>query len=568
MTSALDITNLHVTYRRGARRTHAVAGVDLTVGAGEAVVLVGESGSGKSSIARSVLGLLGSSADTAGKVEIGGTDAATLPKADLRRLRGRTIGYVPQDPGSSLDPIRRILDQVVEPLNIHGIGDPKERRGLALQALRDAGLTNADEIGTRWPHQLSGGQRQRVLIAAAIVTEPDLIVADEPTSALDVTVQKVILDKLAEITRERGTAILLITHDLAVAAARTDRVYAMRAGEIVEEGPSRRVLTAPTHEYTRTLVDAIPGRRRNQPARMPGVDGALSTTGSHAARGQYDSGASGERGEARADERTIGRSALVAHELRKTFGKGRTAVTALDSVSVELAPGQSLGVVGESGSGKTTLARVMLGLTTADSGTVEAFGGSMARPSRERRRRVQPVFQNPHTSFDPMRTVGWSILEPLRGLGGRTTRAARTADRRARLTELMDAVGLDPALAERKPWELSGGQLQRAAIARALSVDPDVLICDEAVSALDVTVQATVLDLLERLREERGLTLLFITHDLAVVRDLCDSVIVMKDGAIVERGATERVFDAPEHDYTRTLIEAIPDPWREFSAVA
>lgn len=539
---ALTINNLSVTYRRGRRRTYAVTDASLRVERGEAVALVGESGSGKSSLARTVLGLLSRSADTSGSVEVNGTDLASLTPAQARRLRGRRIGYVPQDPGASLDPIRKILDQVIEPLKIHQIGDPRAHRQLALQALRDAGLENAEQIGARWPHQLSGGQRQRALIAAAIVTDPDLIVADEPTSALDVTVQKVILDKLAQITRERGTAILLITHDLAVAASRTDRVYAMRAGQIVESGPSRSVLTAPEHEYTKRLVAAIPGRRVRNSAPWEPADVGRKTTVS------------------RTGEQT---PALRAHELSKTFGKGSAAVTALSRVSVEVAPGEALGVVGESGSGKTTLARTLLGLQRADGGTAEAFGMSVARPSREVRRRVQPVFQNPHTSFDPMRTVGWSVVEPVRGLRGRLSKA----ERRQVLAELFTAVDLDPGLAERKPWELSGGQLQRAAIARALSVDPDVLICDEAVSALDVTVQATVLDLLARLRRERGLTLLFITHDLAVVRDVCERVIVMKDGQIVEAGATSAVFESPAHPYTRTLIEAIPDPWRELSAV-
>ncbi|MDO5645735.1 MAG: ABC transporter ATP-binding protein [Dermabacter sp.] len=559
--AVLDVQDLRVTYRRGNRRTDAVRGVTLRVGRGEAVALVGESGSGKSSIARAILGLLAQSADTSGSVSVLGTDLRSAPARQARRLRGREIGYVPQDPGASLDPIRRIIDQVMEPLVIHGIGDPREHRAKALQALRDAGLANAEEIGRRWPHQLSGGQRQRALIAAAIVTDPQLIVADEPTSALDVTVQKVILDKLQEITRERGTAILLITHDLAVAAGRTDRVYAMSDGLIVEDGPSRRVLLDPEHEYTKELVAAIPGRRH---ARSDAPAAAAAPSASDTPGSADQCGPAGPLDPSDPSAPAI----LEGRGLVQVFGARGSQVTALDDVSVQLARGASLGVVGESGSGKTTLARVLLGLQRPDAGEVLSNGASIARPSAAVRRRIQPVFQNPHTSFDPMRSVGWSILEPLRGLaprglfGPRLSRAAR----KAKLIELMESVGLDPALAARKPWELSGGQLQRAAIARALSVDPEVLVCDEAVSALDVTVQAKVLDLLTRLQRERGLTLLFITHDLSVVQDLCAEVVVMKDGAVVERGATASVFAAPQHAYTKALIEAIPDPWGSFAA--
>jgi peptide/nickel transport system ATP-binding protein len=534
--AVLRIEDLHVTYHRGRRATPAVRGAGLTLHAGEAVSLVGESGSGKTTIARTVLGLLPDSATVTGSVRLGEEDLLSLSPRAARARRGSLIGYIPQDPGSSLDPIRRVLDQVTEPLRIIGVRDKTERRRRALQALRDAGLSDAERYAARWPHELSGGQRQRVLIAAAIVTEPQLLVADEPTSALDVTVQRRILDKLEEITRSTGTAILLITHDLAVAAARTTQMHVMHTGRLVESGASRRVLTHPQHEDARTLVAAIPGR------------GTTRLQGADAPEHRHD--------------HTDGGALLEARGLRKTFGRGDEGVVALDGVDLSLAPGGSVAIVGESGSGKTTLARTVLGLESADEGEVLVDGTRVRSRNRAFRKLVQPVFQNPHTSFDPMHDIGWSVLEPVRALDD--ARPGRK-ERDALVASLLDDVGLDPALARRRPHELSGGQLQRAAIARALSAQPRVLLCDEAVSALDVTVQAQILQLIARLRAERELALVFITHDLAVVQETCEEIVVMHEGRVVEAGRTAQIFAAPQEDYTRDLLDAIPDPWQELA---
>lgn len=528
----LIVEDLHVAYRRHRATTTAVGGVSFTIRAGQSLALVGESGSGKSSIARAVLGLLGKRAEVSGQVRFisedaesagGGQDLLTLPAKQARRLRGRDIAYIPQDPGTSLDPLRRVIDQVTEPLGHHRIGDPATYRDTALQALRDSGLRDADQIAARWPHELSGGQRQRVLIATAIVSQPRLIIADEPTSALDVTVQRQILDRIQQLTASHGTALLLITHDLAVAADRTDTTIALRQGQIADHGSSRELLTTPDHPYTRALVEAIPGRSRALAAVHPQQQGT--------------------------DETSLIQVAGAA----KTYGHRRAPVRALLPIDLTIRPADSIGIAGESGSGKTTLARIILGLTDPDEGTVHIDGHAVSRSNRQIRRIVQPVFQNPHSSFDPARTVGWSVLEPVRALTPRSRSAQQEL-----LAALLTDVGLDPALGARRPDELSGGQLQRVAIARALAVSPRVLVCDEAVSALDVTVQSQILSLLSRLQVEHDLALVFITHDLGVLRELCREVLVMREGEVLESGRTAAVFDDPEREYTRELIAAIP----------
>ncbi|GAA1415908.1 peptide ABC transporter ATP-binding protein [Glutamicibacter uratoxydans] len=523
--SLLHISQLSVDFaprRRGQEPTHAVQAVDLHMEAGQRLGLVGESGSGKSTIARALLGLNPRGATVTGTIAVAGSRVDTLDKRARRELLGTTLGYVPQDPGSSLNPLMRIGTQVGEVLEVHQIGGKAERGRAVEQALQDAGLDPA--VSSRFPHQLSGGQRQRVLIAMAIIAKPALIIADEPTSALDATVQKHVLDTLDRLVAATGAGLLLITHDLGVAAERTDQLITLRHGEIVESGRTVQVLGNPSRDYTRTLVAAMPRAdappRRRLPAPVQTAPALLAASGLH-----------------------------------RSFGRGEQAVTALDDVTLSIPEGGAVGVVGESGSGKTTLARVLLGLDRPDSGTVELSGVRQTKQvgGREFRRRVQPVFQNPYTSFDPSRRVGYSVLEPVRSL-----KTAPRAQHRELLEKLFTQVGLDPALVERRPEELSGGQLQRLAIARALSADPQLLVCDEAVSALDVTVQAQILDLLAGLREERKLSLLFITHDLCVLRELCEYSVVMHRGRIIEQGPTGRLLDDPGQTYTRSLIEALP----------
>ncbi|GAA3603257.1 dipeptide ABC transporter ATP-binding protein [Agrococcus terreus] len=517
----LEVRDLRIEYRSRRSAHVAVESASLELARGEALALVGESGSGKSSIGRAVLGLQRGSTRVTGTVRLDGEDLLGMPEGRRRALRGAAIALVPQDPMAALDPLRRVGDQVAEVLRVHRLAAGAAARERALAALAEAGLPDP-ALAQRYPHQLSGGQRQRVLIAAAIVAEPRLVVADEPTSALDVTVQRTILDRLQALTAERGTGLLLITHDLAVAAERADRIAVLDRGRIVEDGRARAVVAAPAHASTRALVGSLP-QLRAEPLVAPAPDDAPVVL----------------RGEG----------------LSLAFGHGPAATVALDGVDLALRRGQSLGVVGESGSGKTTLARVVLGLARPDAGRVELDGAPEPERGRSRafRRRVQPVFQDPYSSLDPSHVVGHAILEPVRALA-RTGRA----ERRARLAELLEQVRLPSTIASRLPGELSGGQLQRVAIARALSVGPDVLVCDEAVSALDVTVQAQVLELLAELQRERGLSTLFITHDLAVLRLVCDTVAVMEAGRIVEQGPTAAVLAAPAHPRTRALLEAVP----------
>lgn len=554
----LSVEGLDVSYRRRGRvSAHAVREAALVLHRGEALAVVGESGSGKTTLARAVLGLLPPGTGQTGTIRVMGQDLASLDARARRALIGRRIGYIPQDPATSLDPLIRVIDQVVEPLRIHGIGEKTGWRERALQAMRDAGIADPESLARRWPHELSGGQRQRILIAAAIVTDPELILADEPTSALDVTVQKRILDGLDRLRRERGTALLMITHDLAVAAERTDRIALMQAGRVVETGSSEQLLTAPESEEGRALVRAIDLEATGGPAAGQTGTGTGTEGGNLADPAART--APWDRSDAQAGSEAVAGAPpiLAGRGISRSFGSRREPVRALQDADFALARGGSLAVVGESGSGKTTLARIVLGLEKADAGEVLLDGEVLTGRDRGFRRRVQPVFQNPHSSFDPSRSVGWSVLEPLRSLD----RVGRAAGREI-VAGLFRDVGLDPALARRRPRELSGGQLQRAAIARALSVEPEVLVCDEAVSALDASVQAQVLHMLARLRHERGLSLLFITHDLSVVRWLCEEVVVMHGGEIVEQGPVREVFVAPREEYTRELIAAIPRPIR------
>lgn len=529
----LEIRDLRIAFGTDGDRVEAVRGVDLTLYPGETVAIVGESGSGKSTTAHAIIGLLpGSGRILGGSIRFEGTELAGIAESRLVALRGTSIGFVPQDPMSSLDPVHKIGYQIRETLTANGIARGREAREKAVELLRAAGIPDPEQRADQYPHELSGGLRQRALIAMALSGRPALLIADEPTSALDVTVQRRILDHIAGLTGEFGTAMLLITHDLALAAERAEHLVVMYRGRVVESGPALELLRDPRHGYTRKLVESAPSlaaSRRPGRVRKPGRDGEL----------------------------------LVATGLTKRYRvRGSTPWrsqerTAAADVSFALRRGGTTALVGESGSGKSTVAQLVLGLLEPTSGSVVFDGSDISRlgrrEQREFRRRVQPVFQNPYASLDPLYTIHRCIAEPLRthGIGSR-------AERDARVRELLDHVALPAGVLDRYPNELSGGQRQRVAIARALALEPELLVCDEAVSALDVLVQANILDLLTRLQDELDLTYLFITHDLAVVRQIADEVLVMQHGRIVEAAPTAEIFESPRQEYTRRLLAAIP----------
>ncbi|RUP04828.1 MAG: ABC transporter ATP-binding protein [Mycobacterium sp.] len=532
----LSVEGLQVRFGTGEP---VVRGVDLSVRRGQTVAVVGESGSGKSTTAAAILGLLSPGGRiTAGRIMFDGQDITGAGRRLMRSIRGREIGYVPQDPMTNLNPVWKVGFQVREALRVNTEGRDARRR--AVQLLADAGMPNPDKQAGRYPHQLSGGMCQRALIAIGLAGRPQLLIADEPTSALDVTVQRQVLDHLQRLTDELGTALLLITHDLALAAERAERVVVMHHGTVVESGAAQAILREPRHEYTRRLVAAAPSVTARD-KRAAQIRERVATEAAEHARAQDD--------------------ILVASGLTKVYPESggvpwrRTEFRAVDGVSFRVRRASTLAVVGESGSGKSTVARMVLGLLPPTSGSVVFDGTDVGavRKTLAFRRRIQPVFQNPYSSLDPMYSVFRAIEEPLR--------IHRVGDRRQReqaVRELLEQVALPSSVFDRLPRELSGGQRQRVAIARALALRPDVLVCDEAVSALDVLVQAQILDLLGELQANLGLTYLFISHDLAVVRQISDDVLVMQSGKVVEHSPTETVFTRPAHGYTRQLLEAIP----------
>ncbi|OBI74458.1 dipeptide ABC transporter ATP-binding protein [Mycobacterium asiaticum] len=517
----------------------AVRGVDLTVLPGQTVAIVGESGSGKSTTAAAILGLLSPGGRiTGGRVVFDGRDIAAADARLLRSLRGREIGYVPQDPMTNLNPVWKVGFQIREALRVNTDGRDARRRTLEL--LAEVGMPDpAAQVG-RYPHELSGGMCQRALIAIGLAGRPRLLIADELTSALDVTVQRQVLNHLQRLTDESGTALLLITHDLALAAERAESVVVVHRGVVVESGAAQTILRDPQHEYTRRLVAAAPSlvARNKRSAQIRSRVAAQA-----------------------AEHVAVSNDILVATDLTKAYRESRGApwrrseFRAVDGVSFRVRRASTLAIVGESGSGKSTVARMVLGLLAPTSGSVVFDGQEVAATHRTLtfRRRIQPVFQNPYSSLDPRYSVLRAVEEPLR--------IHRIGDRRQRhqaVRDLIDQVALPSSVLDRLPHELSGGQRQRVAIARALALRPDVLVCDEAVSALDVLVQAQILDLLGELQATFGLTYLFISHDLAVVRQISDDVLVMRAGRVVEHADTEAVFTSPGHEYTRQLLEAIP----------
>jgi len=578
----LEISDLEVAFRSSTGLVPAVRKANLTLYPGQSVAIVGESGSGKSTLAHAVIGLLpGTGRVTGGTIRFQGRDITHLGTQELTSLRGSSIGLVPQDPMSNLNPVWSIGFQVKEALRANGLAGVADDRLAHLMAehaehagrtghadgaqkaatstggridvdeqvallLEQAGLPEASRRAKQYPHEFSGGMRQRALIAIGLAARPDLLIADEPTSALDVTVQRRILDHLQTLVRELGTAMLFITHDLGLAAERAEHIVVMHRGRVVESGPSLEVLQDPRHPYTQRLVKAAPSlaSRRIESAHARGIQ----VTDDELLGASLGSSATEEI--LRVEHLT------KVFEVRGAKGKDKT-LTAVDDVSFGIRKGTTTALVGESGSGKSTVANIILNLIDPTSGKVFHDGVDLSTLGPKElfalRRIMQPVFQNPYGSLDPMYSIFRVVEEPLRVHGIGTAK-----EREARVAELLDMVSLPRSVMRRYPHELSGGQRQRVAIARALALKPQIVVLDEAVSALDVLVQAQILRLLSDLQSELELTYLFITHDLAVVRQIADDVVVMEHGRIVESGAADELFANPRQDYTRELIRAVP----------
>ncbi|MER5569391.1 ABC transporter ATP-binding protein [Streptomyces goshikiensis] len=568
----VDVRDLVVDFPVGGPGAYvrAVDGVSFTMGPGHALGIVGESGSGKSTVAAALLGLhRGTGTRLGGTVRVAGTDVGGASAAELRRLRGATAAMVFQDPLSSLDPYYAVGDQIAEVYRVHAAVSRRAARARAVSVLDRVGIPDAVRRSRARPHEFSGGMRQRALIAMALVCEPRLLIADEPTTALDVTVQAQILDLLHGLRREEGLGLLLVTHDVGVAAESVDELLVMRDGHAVERGPVAEVLAGPADPYTRALLAAVPrldAPRKPRPSRetataAAGLAGVAGGAGvASAGLSEAASGAAGGPGGAGGAGAAVGASGVAGGDgaevpvvealgLRREFGRGKRRVTAVGGVSLAVRAGETLGVVGESGSGKSTLGRMLVGLLEPSSGRVRHAGDE----ARGIPAGVQMVFQDPVSSLNPRRSVGESIADPLRAAGERDEAAIR-----ARALALLERVGLEPGHYDRYPHEFSGGQRQRVGIARALAPRPRLIVCDEPVSALDVTTQAQVTALLAELQQELGIALVFIAHDLAVVRQVSDRVAVMRSGEIVEEGPVDEVYDRPAHPYTRQLLDAVP----------
>jgi len=523
----LEVDKLVVSYDHGTRREAVVHGISFSVQPGEVVALVGESGSGKSTTAHAVIGLLPENGRVeTGDIRLNGTSISGWTDKRLDTIRGKVVSLISQDPVSSLNPVKTIGDQVGEILKVHRWGDRRAIEERVIELLDRVGLPQPELRARQYPHQLSGGMRQRVLVAIAVALRPALIIADEPTSALDVTVQRRVLDLIDELRAESGTSVLLVTHDLGVAADRADRIVVLQGGQIQEVGTVADVLVAPKSSYTRQLLNdapafATPKTARNQPRANAGP-------------------------------------AIVVENLVQHFPlSGGRQLCAVDGVSFDVARGTTHALVGESGSGKTTTVRAISGFQKLEAGRIVVDGQDVSllrgEQLRQFRRHIQLVYQNPFASLDPRQSIFDIVEEPLLNFD-----PVPKADRRERVHAILKRVGLPEASLTRLPAALSGGQRQRVAIARAIILNPQILVLDEAVSALDVTVQAQILELLDELQRSLGLTYLFVSHDLAVVRQIADTVSVLRDGKQVEQGSIEDVFERPAHDYTRELIAAIP----------
>lgn len=538
---SLVISDLAVTYSTSRGVVQAVQNVSLSVAPGQITAVVGESGSGKSTTAQAAIGLLADNAQiTAGTMHLGEIDLARLTDKQWQRIRGPRIGLIPQDPNNSLNPVKTIGASVSEGLEIHTSLSTEARKARVIELLEMVGIDNPERRYRQYPHELSGGMKQRVLIAAALALEPDFIIADEPTSALDVTVQKTILDLIDELRRSRNIGVLLITHDLAVAGDRADRIVVMHDGQVKETGYAASVLSDPQDSYTRQLLADAPSLSVASVPQRRSVAGSVRAQQSAHAVAPWQRDVS-----AQAEPAPL----LSVRNFTQKFGD----FTAAENISFDVQRGTTHAIVGESGSGKTTTGRAIAGFSSPTTGEILFEGKRIDPKSKQLRKHVQLVYQNPYSSLNPKMTVGVTLAEPLKNF--KLVGKSQIKERVARYLEL---VSLDPEFASRRPAELSGGQRQRVAIARALIVEPELVVFDEAVSALDVTVQSQILRLLARLQKELTLTYVFISHDLAVVRQISDTVSVMSAGQQVEYGETERVFSSPTSTFTRSLIDAIP----------
>ncbi|AXQ95300.1 ABC transporter ATP-binding protein [Cereibacter azotoformans] len=529
---ALTVEGLEVSVRTEGGLRPLLSGLSFTLARGETLAIAGESGSGKSITSLAIMGLLPPPAVriTGGRIKLGRTELTDLPEGRMRAIRGDRVAMIFQEPMTSLNPVLTIGTQLAEAIRAHETVSKAEARARALEALRSVRLSQPERRLDQYPHELSGGMRQRVMIAMALALRPEVLIADEPTTALDVTVQREVLDLLRDLQRELGTAIILITHDMGVVAEMADRVIVMRDGRMVEEGPVRQIFADPQADYTRALLAAVPrmGAGRGRPPVEAEPIARLSDL-------------------------------QVRFDLKGgLLGRTQARVHAVEHVSFDIRRGETFALVGESGCGKSTIAKAMVGLVPHE-GRIEIGGQTLgtldAAGRKALRRRLQIVFQDPMAALDPRMRIGDLIAEPLviHGIG-------TPDERRARVGDLLTRVGLSPAQMERYPHEFSGGQRQRICIARALALQPELIIADESVSALDVSVQARVLDLLAALKREFGIALLFISHDMAVVENVSDRVAVMYLGQIVEMGSRDQVFGNPRHPYTRRLIEAVPVP--------
>jgi peptide/nickel transport system ATP-binding protein len=554
MSAALVIRNLTVDFGGSLRKFRAVEDVSLEVAAGQTLGVVGESGSGKSVTAMSALRLhpAGSKVEILGHILWKGTAIEGADERTMRGLRGRQMGVIFQEPMSCLNPLMRVGEQVREAVIAHDVSTGNAARQRVLSLLQEVGLPQPQRHYGYYPHELSGGQQQRVMIAMALAGDPELLIADEPTTALDVTIQAQIVALLRRIQQERGMAMLFISHDLALVGRIADTIAVMRHGRVVEQGPARQIFADPKHPYTRALLACHPDGRRQPRTHLPVLSDFLGDTGD--GNGRQGRQTAAEAVTAIRPDATV---VLDIDTLTVAYRRGLFGSTtrAVDGVSLALSHGRTLGIVGESGSGKSSVAKAVIGLAPISGGRIHLLGQDVGTASASQRkvlaRRCQYVFQNSLAAMNPRLRIRDIIAEPLRVHG-----LIEDGNADDRLVMLLEEVGLERAHLRRFPHELSGGQRQRVCIARALALDPDVLICDEIVSALDVTVQAQVLNLLLDLQADRGVALLFISHDLLVVRHIADTIAVMKDGRLVEHGSAADMFDRPQDHYTRTLLSA------------